>query len=290
MRRRRGSPGVCPRRKSRPERRATRSSPTIPLILPGFHGALWAHCATLGFPRRIVGMTESIERRPAGFVARMRREDGFVYETGPCDTRAASHDAAQNWLHWYSNVSTGTVESIYYIVSVPDTWPGPPDGCHRYSGLRVKIGRARDVKKRLADLRTGTPTDLIIHALEPGSPQIERQRHDEFQADRRQGEWFSCSPSLTAHILNTWERNNALPIEHQIEILRLQDRIDMLMGARQAVGGAFDMINPSLDERWHGSVMVDLAYSGWRVSQTPRPGAIPISPNQFLRDFVRRRR
>ena len=86
-------------------------------------------------------------------------------------------------------------------------------------------------------------------------------------------------------LVNTWERNSALPPEHQIEILRLQDRINTLMKARQVVGGFFDMINPSLDERWKGKVLVDLAYSGWRVSvDAPlRPGAIPISPDQFFR-------
>ena len=222
---------------------------------------------------------ESIAQRGARFVARVHRDDGFVYETERCRSKEAALDAGRKWQHWYSNVPSGTVESIYYIVSVPDIWPGPHEGGNRYSGLRVKIGRARDVRRRLADLRTGTSADLIIHALEPGSPQLERQRHDEFQADRRQGEWFSCSPPLMAHIFKTWERNNALPPEHQIEILRLQDRIDMLMAARRAVGGSFDMINPSLEEGWRGTVLVDLAYAGWRVSmKSPlRPGAIPFS-------------
>ena len=228
---------------------------------------------------------ESVEQRSAGFVVRMHLDDGFVYETEPCRTKAAAHDAAQRWQHWCSNVPDGTVESIYYIVSVPDVWPGPPEGGHRYSGLRVKIGRARDVMRRLADLRTGTPADLIIHALEPGSAQLERQRHDEFQTDRRQGEWFACSQQLTVHIFRTWERNRVLPPEHQIEILRLQDRIDTLMKARKLAGGSFDMINPSLDEPLKGTILVDMAYAGWRVSigSPLRPGAIPISLNQYFR-------
>lgn len=152
-----------------------------------------------------------------------------------------------------------------------------------YSGLQVKIGRAHDVTKRLADLRTGTPTDLIIHALEPGSAQLEKQRHLKFQTDRRQGEWFSCSPPLTAHILRTWTRNRVLPPEHQIEILRLLERIQILVAARRAVGGSFDMINPSLHEPWKGTILLDMAYSGWRVARrNPRPGAIPISLDQYF--------
>ena len=217
-------------------------------------------------------------------MVRLHRDDGFVYETSRFESKEMARDVGRKWLHWYSNVMEGTVESIYYIVSVPDGWPGPQEVAHRYSGLRVKIGRATDVRRRLSDLRTGTPTDLIVHALEPGSSQLERQRHQEFQSDRRQGEWFSCSPSLVTHMWKTWGKNNALPPEHQIEVMRLQERIDTLLGARHFVGDSFDMINPSLDEPWKGKVLVDLAYSGWRVSMgSPlRPGAFPIALEDFF--------
>lgn len=231
---------------------------------------------------------ESIERRQNGFVARFQRDDGFLYESDVHDTEATALDALRRWLHWYSNVSTGTVESIYYILSVPDGWPGPPEGSHRYSGLRVKIGRARDVMRRLADLRTGTPTDLIIHALEPGSPETEARRHREFSSDRRQGEWFACSPRLATHIFATWKRNNALPREHQIEVLLLQDRIDALMEVRRLLGGAPHMVNPAIDEPWRGTVLLDLAYSGWRVSlgRPLRPGAVEIDPANLVQPDV----
>ncbi|MGE0134755.1 MAG: GIY-YIG nuclease family protein [Dehalococcoidia bacterium] len=106
-------------------------------------------------------LVESVEARAAGFVARLRREDGFVYETQQFATADEALRAGRTWLDWYSNVANGTVESIYYILAVPDNWLGPPEGSHRYSGLRVKIGRARDVRKRLANLRTGSAADLI---------------------------------------------------------------------------------------------------------------------------------
>lgn len=218
-------------------------------------------------------------------MARVRAENGFVYETDLRETEEDARVAAREWLHWYENVGKGRVESLYYIVSVPDGWVGPAERSHRYSGLRVKIGRALDVERRLADLRTGTPTDLIIHALEPGSPNLEKQRHLEFASDRRHGEWFSCSPRLANHIFRTWKRNNALPPEHQIEVLLLQHRIDALMKARDLLGGMPDMVNPSLDEPWKGKVLVDLAFSGWRVSlgKPLRPGAIPFDPEALIR-------
>ncbi|MXY73246.1 MAG: GIY-YIG nuclease family protein [Dehalococcoidia bacterium] len=222
--------------------------------------------------------TEAIERRDGGSVAQLRLADGFVYETEPCETEEDAQAAARKWLHWYENVLSGTVESIYYILSVPDIWPGPPAGGHRYSGLRVKIGRTRNVKKRLADLRTGTPGDLIVHALEPGSSQLETQRHHEFASDRGQGEWFFCSPRLMAHVFAILKRNRGLPEDQWIEVLQLQDRIDALLQVRDVLGGPPGMVNPSLDEPWVDRTFIDLRYAGWRASMGKplRPGAIPL--------------
>ena len=43
-----------------------------------------------------------------------------------------------------------------------------------------------------------------------------------------------------------------------------------------------DMVNPDL-ESWEGNVLVDLAYTGWRVSigHPIRPGAVEINPQTF---------
>ena len=226
-----------------------------------------------------MGFTESVEQRDSGIIALLRRDDGFVYTTDPCENSELALCDARDWLEWYSGASRGTVETVYYIVAVPSAWAGPPDGSHRYSGLRVKIGRAKDVMRRLANLRTGTSEDLIIHALEPGSPRIEAQRHQQFASDRTHGEWFRCSPKLETHIIETWIRNNALPREHQVEVMILQERIDSLIEARRLLGGTPDMVNASLEEPWNGRVLVDLAYAGWRISlgRPLRPGAIPFN-------------
>jgi hypothetical protein len=233
-----------------------------------------------------MGFAESVEQSDDGFVARLRRDDGFVYAT---DARSSVEEAlavARGWLDWYMNVGSGRVESIYYIVEVPAAWAGPPTPDHRYSGLRVKIGRTKNVMERLANLRTGSAGDLIIHALEPGSSRIEAMRHREFASDRTQGEWFRCSPELAGHMIKTWHRNNALPRPHQAEVILLQERIDALLKVRELLGGAPDMVNPSLSESWEGNVLVDLAYSGWRVStgRPLRPGGRILDPETYESD------
>lgn len=212
---------------------------------------------------------ESVEQTAAGFVCHLRREDGWTYRTEAVTTPEHARLAAGTWMRWYDSLNNGGSgdSSIYYILAVPDTWAGPMPGAHRYSGLRVKIGRARNVRQRLANLRTGTSADLVVHTLEPGSAEVEAVRHREFASDRRQGEWFVCSPRLQKHILETWYRNNALPLEHQFEVIRLQERIDALLRVQQIIGGAADLVNPSLEESWSGrSVLLDLVYSGSRIS------------------------
>lgn len=122
----------------------------------------------------------------------------------------------------------------------------------------MKIGRAKDVLKRLQNLRTGTSGELIIMALEPGGAAVERARHKQFARDRRQGEWFVCSPTLAEHAWNTWGKNNLLPAEHQARMARLLDRIHIYRHVREIVGKTPEMINPSINEEWRDSTFVDL--------------------------------
>jgi hypothetical protein len=165
------------------------------------------------------------------------------------------------WVDWTENVSAGTHESIYYILLVPETWAGPPPGAHPYSGLHFKIGKSKDVIRRVQNLQTGTSGDLIIHALEPGYSEREGQLHEQFQEERRSGEWFSASPQLMRHVFQTWKRHRMLPPEHQFKVVQLFDRIHAYKMMREALGCAPNMVNPSLNEEWHGSVFVDLVYT-----------------------------
>ena len=162
-----------------------------------------------------------------------------------------------DWKTWAELAPQGQAESIYYILAVPINWIGPPPGAHRYSGLHFKIGRSKNVLSRIRDLRTGTSDDLIIHAMEPGSSMIEAELHQRFQSERRQGEWFAASPALSRHVYAVWQKNLLLPPEHQQKLVAFANKSRMLAEVR-AAGFNFDMVNPSLNEPWVGSVFVDL--------------------------------
>ena len=187
-------------------------------------------------------------------------KEGVIYTTDGHATREAAESAAKRWDDWADGVPTGAADSIYYILAIPLVWPGPPPGAHRYSGLHFKIGRTNDVLKRLQNLKTGTSDDLIIHALEPGDARIEAERHRKFASDRRQGEWFAASPVLCEHVIETWRKNRILPPEHQRKILSFLERSRIYSHLR-STGFKFDMINPSLNEPWFGSVFVDLVHT-----------------------------
>jgi hypothetical protein len=63
------------------------------------------------------------------------------------------------------------------------------------------------------------------------------------------------------HIMATWRRNNLLPREHQLKVSMLWDRIDAYNAMREMIGRSPDMVNPSINEPWHGTVFVDLVYT-----------------------------
>lgn len=60
---------------------------------------------------------------------------------------------------------------------------------------RVKIGFSTNVKQRMTDL----PCDELL-AVEPGDVELERRRHEEFDAYRLTGEWFRYGPRLKIHV------------------------------------------------------------------------------------------
>lgn len=62
---------------------------------------------------------------------------------------------------------------------------------------QIKIGYTSNLRQRSSAYPPGT--ELL--AVEPGTPELEKQRHNQFSRHLARGrEWFADNPSLTAHI------------------------------------------------------------------------------------------
>lgn len=78
-------------------------------------------------------------------------------------------------------------EGYVYFIGIPN-------------GEKIKIGFSKNPWARLDALRTTEP-GLDILATERGTRQGEKDRHNEFKAERLDGEWFRASPSLLSLVL-----------------------------------------------------------------------------------------
>lgn len=54
----------------------------------------------------------------------------------------------------------------------------------------IKIGQTTDIRRRLADLSTGSPVQLSVLWTAPGDQRLESDLHCYFRRQRRHGEWF----------------------------------------------------------------------------------------------------
>jgi hypothetical protein len=67
--------------------------------------------------------------------------------------------------------------------------------------MRLKIGfTSSNPYARLATLQTGSPTELTVMAVRPGTMDDERRLHEEFAEERVRGEWFQMSERLFRHM------------------------------------------------------------------------------------------
>ena len=66
-------------------------------------------------------------------------------------------------------------------------------------GWAAKVGHARNPRKRLALLQTGSPEPLKLLAVIDAPRHVEREIHELFAADRLHGEWFKRSADLLGY-------------------------------------------------------------------------------------------
>ena len=120
-----------------------------------------------------------------GCILRLSGSQGEVFVTDEHSCRSDAMAEIAAWSAWTDGVIAGNAESIYYIVNVPKTWVGGIALGHAYSGLRVKIGKTRNILTRLSNLQTGASGRIFVHALEPNHAGLEAKRHRQFESDRR---------------------------------------------------------------------------------------------------------
>lgn len=99
----------------------------------------------------------------------------------------------------------GRVLRGYYRPAQPVDTPAPITGVYFVRcGSFVKIGRAKDVKARIASAATFVPYELELLHLEPTSPDQlaarEAAYHVQFAALRHRGEWFRLDGALQSFL------------------------------------------------------------------------------------------
>ena len=80
---------------------------------------------------------------------------------------------------------TKTDKSVVYFI-----------GCE----AAIKIGKARNVKRRLGEIQALSPVRLQVLATTPGNLRLEKEYHKRFAAHRLHGEWFAPHPDILAEI------------------------------------------------------------------------------------------
>jgi hypothetical protein len=77
----------------------------------------------------------------------------------------------------------------------------------------VKIGTAKNVKKRIAQLQSGCPHTLDLIGVVEGDREIEAAYHKRFRKLRVSGEWFKLAPPLTDEIVRLVRIDLGVPAE-----------------------------------------------------------------------------
>ena len=86
---------------------------------------------------------------------------------------------------------------------------------------RIKIGRTNHIKKRLGDLRGGSPSTLKVLLVLPGDTREEMYYHERFTKYRLHGEWFKYGLEMKLFVwINQAKFTPLLPTtEDDIEII-----------------------------------------------------------------------
>ncbi len=105
--------------------------------------------------------------------------------------------------YWQCLTGPGRVLRVDRVKYQPGYVPlGHRDGHVYYiaQGSHVKVGWTQDVDRRLGELQVGAPERLELLATEPGTQELEKDRHRQFEPLRVSGEWFRHEGALKEHL------------------------------------------------------------------------------------------
>lgn len=86
-------------------------------------------------------------------------------------------------------------------------------------GDAVKIGFARDVKKRVGEIQVGCSQKVELLGVCRGSMKTEKRFHQRLASDRIRGEWFSMSPAVerTIQFLGIYKEPTPVQVDEMTE-------------------------------------------------------------------------
>ncbi len=64
----------------------------------------------------------------------------------------------------------------------------------------IKIGRSNHPERRLSQLSTGNPSELVILGKISGGSEVEAELHKGFTHLHKRGEWFKASDELRSFV------------------------------------------------------------------------------------------
>lgn len=104
-------------------------------------------------------------------------------------------------------------------------------------GNLIKIGFARDVRKRMRDY----PPNAVLLAVHPGTKEVEREMHSRFRPHLARGrEWFTPSDEIMAHIETTVEQFGS-PAQHDYQFRQAKSEEDRV---RDSLNSGHAIRNP----------------------------------------------
>ena len=70
----------------------------------------------------------------------------------------------------------------------------------KYQAIKIGKTKQRQLKKRLGDIQTGTPSPYVLLKITMGTDALEKALKDEFETDCLLGEWFKPTEALLLRI------------------------------------------------------------------------------------------